>query len=110
MIGNPNQRHIQLSHFEHLAVIAESLGVGRRLFRFVQVRAPNVTQGHHIDVSGLDEVAHIVPAALAAADQADLEAVIRAVYTGVRKSSGCSRTAQKGSTGNSIFRHTHMVA
>jgi hypothetical protein len=55
-----------------------------RILRALSICAPQMSHSADHHRAGLDEIAHVVAAALAAADQAELDAVVGAVDARVR--------------------------
>ena len=72
--------------------------------------AEDIAERDDIDLRAFDEIAHVVAAAFAAADEAELDALIGAVHPGIRKRGGSARAAQECPAWDIVFRHTNMVA
>ena len=87
----------------------KALGFGRDLLRGVDLGAVDIADRRHIHGSGFDEFAHVAAAALAAADQSELHALVGAVHTGVGKSSGGSHAAEKCPAWDIVFRHDKII-
>src|ERR1035441_8173542 len=86
-------------------MVGEAFGFGRYLLGRGDLGAVDIADGRHIHASGLHELAHIAAAALAAADEAELHALVGAVSTGVGKGSGGSHAAQKCPSWDIVIRH-----
>ena len=82
--GVPISTTVDFLVIEQRAVVAERARVGRVLFGLVDLRAPDIAQRGHLHRAGLYEIAHVVAAALAAADQAELHPLVGAVDARVR--------------------------
>ena len=104
VVGRGDQRYVHFLHLQQRAMIFEILGVGRLLAGLVDLRAVNVADRHHVGL-GLLEISHIVTAALAAADHAQLNAVVGSHHAGIGKRGQRGRCAQKIAAAQCYFRH-----
>jgi hypothetical protein len=109
VIGHGDQRGVDFLEVEHLAVIVESFGVGRCLFGLIELHIVDVAQRDYIHVAGLEEVAHVAAASLAAADESKLNAVVGSQDAGVRKGGGSRDGAQKGAPRDVVVGHKRIV-
>src|ERR1019366_1071951 len=86
VVGNADEGDIDFLDLEQLAVVVKGAGVGggRVALGTVEVIAPDIAEGDDIDIAGFDKIAHVVAAAIAGADQAELQAFIGAKDAAVR--------------------------
>ena len=85
VVGRADQDGVHFLQLEEFPVIAEGLGVGRLLLRLVDVDRVDVAQRAHLQVGVLLEQAHDVGAAVAGADDAEPDAVVRAENSRIRE-------------------------
>ena len=110
VVGRGDQHHVHLLHFQQRAMVFEILGVGRFLAGLVDLRAVDVADRDHVGF-GLLEILHVVAAAIAAADHAQLDAVVGSHDAGVGKRGNGGSAAQKMAAVEGGFRHkTHYTA
>ena len=83
MIRNAHERGIDIFLLDEFAVVGVSAGAGGVFLGQADVRFVDVAEAHDIDDIRLDEVAHVVTAAVAAADQAEADAVVGAEHAAV---------------------------
>ena len=95
VVRHADQHGVQLLHLEQFAMVAEGLGFRRDPLCGIDLGAVDIADGRDIHGSGLDELAHVAAAALAATDEAELHALVGAVDTGVGKCSGGSHAAEE---------------
>jgi hypothetical protein len=107
MVRHTDQDGVHLFHVEQFAMVGEALGFGRHLLGGVDLGAVDIADRRHIHGSGFDEFAHVAAAALAAADEAELHALVGAEDMGVGKCSGGSHAAQKCPSWDIVIRHDH---
>src|SRR5262249_47944711 len=97
VVGDTDYGDVDGLGFEELAVIGEGLCGGPSSFRLVDVDAVDVADGGDFGIAGFDEIAGVVAAALAGADQSDLDAVVGSHDPGV---------GDRGGHGSSTKKHT----
>src|ERR1035438_7008705 len=86
-------------------MIAESLGILSALFGAIQVGIVKVAERHHLDVGVPEEIAHVARAAIADADYAEPDFVVRAHDPRIRKGRGGRGSAEKTAAVELIVEH-----
>ena len=99
-----DQRHIHFLQLQQLAMVLEVLRLRRFLAGLVDLRAVDIAHRDHVRL-GFLEVSHIVAAAVAAADHAQLDAVVGAQHPGVGKRRQGRSAAQEIAAVECSFRH-----
>jgi len=102
VVGNRDQHHIHILQSQQLAVVGEAPGVGRVFLGAVDLLAVNVAQRRHIGVARLDELPHVAPAALPAANETELHPVVSPENSGIGKRRGGGHTTQEGPSGTLV--------
>ena len=95
VVGRGDQHGVDFFHFEQLPMIGEVTRVRRLLFGLVDLDPVNIADGRDVHDRILLELRHVLAAALAAADHAELNFVIRAKYAGIRERGDSAGAAQK---------------
>src|SRR5216684_276554 len=108
VVGRGDQDRIHLFHLEEFSMVSKALGVRRIFLGFIDMLAVDIADSRHIDGGIHLELRHIVTAALAAANHAQLNFVVRAKHARVRKrreSAGCAEEF----TASNVRRHVEII-
>src|ERR1019366_4114781 len=90
-------------------MIAEGLGIRSALFGAVQMGVVKIAERHHLDVGVPEEIAHVARAAIADADYAEPDLLIRSHDPGIRKGRGDRGAAEKAAAVELIVEHRLIV-
>ncbi len=95
VVRRGDENRVHFLHLQQLPMLRKILRLGGGLACFVDLLAVDVAYGNHIHGGNHLELGHVVPAAVAAADHAQLDPVARAEHAGVGGRGQGSRPANE---------------